>query len=356
GEIMQLGVRIKMARTAAGLSLRALAGKVGVSAMAISKYENGKDIPGSGVLIRLSEALGVNVDYFFRTIDVNLSKPYYRKRTALPKKQEKSIHEQTREWLERYLELEEIVGERQTFVTMPEGKRKIASLKDAEAVAQHIRDAWKLGTDPIENIIDIFEQHGIKVGIIDGAEKFDALTFTFDDGTPVIVVKKNIPGDRQRFNLAHELGHIVMIPDSSVDAEKAAHRFAGAFLAPASQIIGDLSKKRNVLDLYELHLLKHKYGISMQALIYRAKDLGIISMSRMSSLFAWFKKEGWYAKEPGDPRESETPTRMKRLIFRAVSETRISRSRAAELLGTDFLQFCMNETKEHDGFPIPICS
>jgi Zn-dependent peptidase ImmA (M78 family)/DNA-binding XRE family transcriptional regulator len=353
---MELGVRIKMARTAAGLSLRALAGKVGVSAMAISKYENGKDIPGSGVLIRLSEALGVNEDYFFRTIDVNLSKPHYRKRVTLPKKQEKRIHEQTRDWLERYLELEEIIGERQVFVMPPEEKRKVSCLKDAEAVAQHIRDAWKLGTDPIDSVIDIFEQQGIKVGIIGGAEKFDALTFTFDGSTPVIVVKKDIPGDRQRFNLAHELGHIVMIPDAGIDAEKAAHRFAGAFLAPASPLIGDLSRKRNVLDIYELHLLKHKYGISMQALIYRAKDLGIISTSQLSSLFTVFKKEGWYVNEPGDPLEAETPTRMKRLIFRAVSEGRISHSRAAELLGTDFQQFCMNEAREHDGFPIPIYS
>jgi len=344
-----------MARTAAGLSLRALAEKTGVSAMAISKYENGKDVPRSGVLIRMSEALGVNLDYFFRTVEVNLSRPVYRNHEALPKKEEKEIHEQIRELIERYLDIEEIVGERQQFRMPPKEKRRIATLDEAEIVAQNIRTLWKLGTDPIENVIDTFEQNGIKVGEIDGTDNFDALTFSIDDKTPVIVVKKNVVGDRQRFSLAHELGHIVMNIEPDVNIEAAAHRFAGAFLAPSSGIITDFGTKRKMLDIYELHLLKHKYGISMQALIYRARDLHIISNVKWDLLFNMFEEKGWRTNEPGDHLKPESPTRMKRLIFRALSENKITRSRAAELLGTDFDEFCLNEAKEHDGFPIPVC-
>ena len=352
---MELGSRIKMARTAAGLSLRALAEKTGVSAMAISKYENGRDIPRSSVLIRLSEALGVSIDYFFRTIEVNLSMPLYRNHEALPKKEEREIHEQIRELIERYLEVEEIVGDLQQFRKLPKEKRRVATLDDAEIVAGNVRSHWKLGTDPIENVIDIFEQNGIKVGEIDGTENFDALTFSIDDRTPVIVVKKNVVGDRQRFSLAHELGHIMMNLEPGVNPEAAAHRFAGAFLAPAPGVITDLGVKRKMLDVYELHLLKHKYGISMQALIYRARDLHIISNARLSRLFEIFTDKNWRENEPGDHLKPESPSRMKRLIFRALSENKITRSRAAELIGADFDQFCLNETREHNGFPIPVC-
>jgi Zn-dependent peptidase ImmA (M78 family)/DNA-binding XRE family transcriptional regulator len=344
-----------MARTAAGLSLRALAEKIGVSAMAISKYENGKDVPRSGVLIRMSEVLGVNMDYFFRTVEVNLSKPLYRNHEFLPKKEEKEIHEQTRELIERYLDVEEIVGERQQFRMPPNEKRRISTIDDAEIVAQNVRNLWKLGMDPIENVIDIFEQNGIKVGEIDGTDNFDALTFSFDDGTPVIVVKKNVVGDRMRFSLAHELGHIVMNVKPGIEIEDAAHRFAGAFLAPAPGIIADLGAKRKMLDIYELHLLKHKYGISMQALIYRARELRIISNAKWNLLFQMFKEKGWRTNEPGDHLKPESPSRMKRLIFRALSENKITRSRAAELLGTDIDQFCLNEMRDHDEIPIPVC-
>ncbi|MFZ2074014.1 MAG: helix-turn-helix domain-containing protein [Methanoregula sp.] len=352
---MELGARIRMARTADGLSLRALAEKANVSAMAISKYENGKDIPRSGVLIRLSKALGVNVDYFFRTVEVKLSPPMYRNHEALPKKEENEIHEQIRDLIERYLEIEEIVGDHQQFKIPSRDKRHVARIEDAETVAQNIRSSWKLGTDPIENVIDIFEQNGIKVGEIEGTKNFDALTFSLDDKNPVIVVKKNVVGDRQRFSLAHELGHIVMILGPGINSEDAAHRFAGSFLAPGPGLISDLGSKRKTFDVYELHLLKHKYGISMQALIYRARDLHIISHAKWSQLFNLFTERGWRANEPGDHLEPESPSRMKRLIFRALSEHKITRSRAAELIGMDFDQFCLNETREHNGFPIPVC-
>src|SRR5208283_2059376 len=353
--MVQLGDRIKMARTAAGLSLRALAEKAGVSAMAISKYENGKDIPRSGVLISLSEALGVSLDYFFRTAEVNLSKPLYRNHEALPKKEENEIHEQIRELIERYLEIEEIVGDRQQFRRPQKEKRRVSTLDDAEIAAQDVRSFWKLGTDPIENVIDIFEQNGIKVGEIDGTENFDALTFSLDERTPVIVAKKGVVGDRQRFSLAHELGHIMLEIDPALDTESVVNRFAGAFLAPGPGLIADLGAKRKMLDVFELHLLKHKWGISMQALIYRARDLHIISEAKWDLLFDIFTANGWRENEPGDHLKPESPSRMKRLIFRALIERKITRSRAAELLGTNFDQFCQNEAMEHNGFPIPVC-
>jgi Zn-dependent peptidase ImmA (M78 family)/predicted nucleic acid-binding protein len=190
-----------------------------------------------------------------------------------------------------------------------------------------------LGWDPIENLTQVLEDHGVKVGQLDAHEDFDALTLWANDTFPVIVVKHGLPGDRQRYNLAHELGHLVIRPAAGVDAEKAAHRFAGAFLAPEPMARPDLGERRVTLDLLELHLLKHKYGLSMQAWIYRAKDLGIISEASATQLFKEFRRRGWHLKEPGDAIPPEESARSTRLVLRALTEDVISEGRAAELLG-----------------------
>ncbi|MBC7252167.1 MAG: ImmA/IrrE family metallo-endopeptidase, partial [Anaerolineae bacterium] len=210
------------------------------------------------------------------------------------------------------------------------------------------------GLVPIESLVEVLEDRGIKVGIVSGHEDFDALTFWADGTKPVIVVKRGLPGDRQRFSLAHELGHIVLEPVESVDAEKAAYRFAGAFLVPEPVVYFELGPERRTLDLYELHLLKHKYGLSMQAWIYRAKDLGILAASAATQLFKRFRQEGWHRQEPGDPIPPEEPGRMKRLVLRALAEDMISRSRAAELLGMPLAQFWQEEAEQHDGFPAAV--
>ena len=80
-------------------------------------------------------------------------------------------------------------------------------------------------------------------------------------------------------------------------------------------------------------MLKHKYGLSMQAWIYRAKDLSIISENIAARLFQQFRVNDWHRREPGKPYPSETPMRMERLIYRALAEDLISRSRAQELYG-----------------------
>ena len=101
---MNVGERLKIARRTAELSQRDLAKAAGVSAMAISKYERGLDIPGSDVLLRLAHALDVKTEYFLRPITVTLTAPSYRRRTSLPRKKEYAILGQIQEWLERYLE------------------------------------------------------------------------------------------------------------------------------------------------------------------------------------------------------------------------------------------------------------
>jgi Zn-dependent peptidase ImmA (M78 family)/DNA-binding XRE family transcriptional regulator len=351
---MSIGERLRMGRRAAGLSQRALADAAGVSAMAISKYERDLDVPGSGVLLRLAQALDVKTEYFLRPVTVTITAPSYRRRTSLPRKQEQAIMGQIQEWLERYLDIESFFGGPPDLHLPVTLNRRAASMDKVEDVALNLRRHWDLGLAPIESLVEVLEDQGVKVGLIGGHADFDALTFWAGEDIPVIVVKRDLPGDRQRFNLAHELGHLVLEPTGDVDPEKAAYRFAGAFLVPEPVARFELGSHRRTLDLHELHLLKHKYGLSMQAWIYRAKDLGILSESAATRLFREFRQHGWHREEPGDQIAPEEPGRMKRLVLRALAEDVISKSRAAELLGTSLEQFWQEEARQHEGFPVAV--
>lgn len=332
---VSIGERVKLARMSAGLNQRQLGKEMGMSAMAISKYETGEVVPNSRVLIQLSQTLHVPLDFFFRSIEVTLSQPQYRCRKALKKSEEKMILSKTRDWLERYLEVELITDESKAL-DLPSGEPcMVSSLQEVEDAAQYVRDYWNLGLDPIENVMDVLEQHGIKVGLVEASEAFDALTFYYDDRTPVIVINRVMSGDRQRFNLAHELGHLLLCCEGDIDPEKAMQRFAGAFLVPKAMAFMELGEQRNTLDLNELQVLKQKYGMSMAAWIFRATDLGILAPETAQRYWMYFKKKGYHKEEPFEPVPAEKPTHMVLLTLRAFSEKHITMSRLKELLGND---------------------
>lgn len=348
---MDLGERIKAARRQGGHSLRSLSEAVGVSAQAVSKYERGLDVPSSGVLIRLAQALNMRVEQLLRPTEVSLSSFRYRGHVTLPQRNQLRVQAQAQDWLERYLTTETILGETIPFA-FPEINRQVGSLDEAERAALELRRAWDLGLAPIDSMVEVLEAKGIKVGLVEGAEKFDALTFWANKTIPVMVVKQDIPGDRQRFSLAHELGHLILEVAPHLDEEKVAHRFGGAFLVPEPAVNYELGRKRHKLDLYELHLLKHKYGVSMQALIYRAKDVGILSPLSSKHWFRVFREKGWHREEPGDSIPPERPARFERLVLRALAEEMISETRAAELLGLPLTEFMEKAARQHGDIPL----
>jgi Zn-dependent peptidase ImmA (M78 family)/DNA-binding XRE family transcriptional regulator len=333
-----LGERIKQARIAAGLSLRGLAEASGnyVSAQVIQKYEQGITNPGSDVLIKLAKALEVKIEYFFRpdAVQVSLSCPIYRKRSSVPKKYLESIHAKVKDKVEKYLEIEALFPvDRFEKITIGKLKhRSIQQTDDIEKLADDLRGVWALGNDPIENLTDIIEDRGAMVIPLKASDEFDGLSCWANDSIPVIVIKKGLSGDRQRSDLAHELGHLIMKVSSDINEEKAAKRFSAAFLAPTDAVYRELGKKRQNLDLLELSMLKKKYGMSMQQWIYRAKDLDIISESRAVVLFQLFRAKKWYRNEPGYKVPEESPQRFNLLVIQAVSEGIISPVRAAEFL------------------------
>jgi len=331
---MRVGERLEMARKMRGMSQQDLGDQVGVSRMSISKYENNQSVPGSQYLLKLAQALGIKVEYLLRPVEVHLSAPAFRKRAALSKKGEMKILHQTQDWVERYLQVEALFGIDSKFET-PDIDTNVQQMEDIEQIAIHLRENWQLGLDPIDNMMEMLEERGIKVWAFNQeADHFDAVVMWANEQAPVFVVKDGISGDRQRYNLAHELGHLILRISEGLDEEKAAHRFAGAFLVPEPKVYEELGRFRQHISYEELNLLKHKYGLSMQAWTYRAKDLGVISESKMRSMFIDYSKRGWREKEPGDQILPEQPRKMNQLILRALAEGVISRSRAEELLNT----------------------
>ncbi|HHY35479.1 MAG TPA: ImmA/IrrE family metallo-endopeptidase [Firmicutes bacterium] len=366
-----LGDRIRAARMVKGLSLRALAQQVGVSHQAIFKYETGKDIPSSQVILALARALDVKPEFFFRPTRPMEIVPAFRKRSCLPAKAERSIIGQIRESLERRLELEELTGEpaRDDLSPFLKGMKQIESLEGVEAVAERLRDSWGLGIAPINNLVELLEDRGVRIQIVDEISPyFDACGFwvrterqeTTPTGDPqvgscripVIAIRKGVPGDRQRFSLAHELGHLVFDDFSTgntssralesgrrLDIEAVSNRFAGAFIVPRAAVLQELGSKRRNVSIAELYLLKHKYGLSIQAWLRRAQELGIISKKTESRLFRQLSAAGYRKVEPGDAIPFEEPTKARRLALRAVAEGIISRAKAAELLGVRLSEF-----------------
>lgn len=331
-----IGERIKSARLRAGMSLRELALRVGVSAQALSKYERNEDVPSSRVLINLSKALDVSAEYLLRPATVTLSSPAYRRhRSKMTKQAENLLLAQVQKWLERYFTIERLVGKQLPF-TPPDIPRKVNEIQELEEVAVALRNAWRLGLDALPNLTETLEEQGIKVSFLPAVDSCDALALVANGTVPVIVVRRDVPGDRQRFSIAHELAHLLLeLPEdwSLTQVELAANRFAGAFLVPKQKVVEELGTKRHFISAFELYWLKHKYGLSMQGWVFRARDVGVISQATASRLFQWFRQNGWHRTEPGTPYPAEVSTRLERLVLHALKEDIIRAERAVELLG-----------------------
>jgi Zn-dependent peptidase ImmA (M78 family)/DNA-binding XRE family transcriptional regulator len=346
-----IGERINRARSAAGLSLKALGEIVGVSNNMIKKYEHGNSIPTSGMLIKISKALGVRNEYFFRPDHVTLTNVEYRKRSSTPAKVLKRIKADVLDQAERWQELANI------WPSFPLPKfdkgdlaAKVTTLDDVDTLSQSLRAEWGLGENPIPDLIDTLESKGILVIItdVDESAKFDGLQATVSD-QPVIVVSSNWPGDRQRFTIAHELGHLYLhgqLP-ADLDEEKACNRFAGSFLLPTRSIRSQMGERRHNIEIQELYMLKHEYGLSMSACLYRAKDVGIIEERTHTKIMIYFNKHHWRKKEPNDAYPKEQTYLFKQLVYRALGEGIVSESKAAELLGVPLMKFHNERKLEH---------
>jgi Zn-dependent peptidase ImmA (M78 family) len=193
-----------------------------------------------------------------------------------------------------------------------------------------------LGFDPISNVTGKLEENFISVVEVGACGKFDGISAVAYDNHDVkaaaIVTRQWVPGELQRFNIARELGHLVLdIPDD-VDEQKAAFRFGAAFLVPGENLLQKVGSKRSFLQVEELLLLKKQFGISLHALLFRLKDLNIINESYYKYWCREINSLGWRKQEPFEfpPEESQW---LRHNILRLLAEGLINLDDANAALG-----------------------
>ena len=195
---------------------------------------------------------------------------------------------------------------------------------------------WSLGVGAVPDMTELLEEHGVKVLKLDFPRAVDGLTClvhrTDGSAVPVVVFSTDKSIERQRFTLAHELGHLVMDIPPGAPEEKICDRFAGAFLAPGGELIREVGLRRNDFGFGELVEIKRMFGVSAAALVIRMRDLGIIDEATVSRIFRGIGR-AWRTQEPCPLERSESPRRFRRLCLRALAEDVISEAKAAELLG-----------------------
>ncbi|MBW7894131.1 MAG: helix-turn-helix domain-containing protein [Opitutaceae bacterium] len=342
-------LRLKQARLLAGLSLRELSERIGtVSHVALTKYERGDMKPSSEVLVALCKALGRTPDQMFRPIRASLANVSFRKRKSFSEKQTSMVLERVRSRLEDYLEAEEFVQEQvkpaHKKLSLPANFRP-DDLEPVRKLALQLRNDWGLNEEPIPNLVGLLEDRGYRVIQIDLDEKgFDGCEVT-EFRALIIGTWPDHSVARMRLTLAHELAHsllnesVTKLGLSEKETESVMTTFASEFLLPTAALKRYLGTHRTAITMAELQEVKLRFGISISAIVYALRSIGIINASAHRRFYtqivpAW-KKAG--QGEPGDDALSkvyrEHPARYHRLVRRGISEGLISLSRGAGLLG-----------------------
>jgi len=333
------GNRLKLARKMAGFSLQELADALSnkVTKQALNKYELGLMNPTTDVLMALSKSLNIKPDYFLKKQQVELGEITFRKKASLSKKDEESIVEKARDYVERNFEIEDILGIECDF-SNPLMQYIISNKSEVEAAAIKLREAWELGNNPIPNIIEMLELKGIKVLLIEDVDDIDGFSVYTSNGIPLVVINsrgKSI--ERIRFTVIHELAHLLLNFDESVKSdskliEKLCHYFSSCFLIPSKMLIKMIGgKARTYIAINELITIKEYYGISIRAIVHRLQELQVITQTYYQRWVIYMSKTYGQKDEPGNYKGEEKSKNFEQLISRAISEGLISLSKAASL-------------------------
>jgi len=200
-----------------------------------------------------------------------------------------------------------------------------------------LRKSWEIGFDPVYNIIQLLEDKRIKIiELADSEDKFDGLATYVDDKFPVIVLNSKFPVERKRFSLVHELGHLLLNLSDNIELkeEDVCNKFASEFLLPKAAIIEEFGGKRKHITISELKSIQEKYGISIKAIVYKLRDVGILNENQHTEFYKKIRFNRALEKEIDQSRFStpEYSSRFERLVYRALAQENISVSKASSLL------------------------
>ena len=319
------GVRLKEALQFRGMKLSELADKTEISKQSLSLYSNGENKPPFSNVVKIANELDFPHDFFMTedTCTAVTGNTYFRSQATATKRERKAqmikleYAAKMYEVLLDYVNFPELQLPVVKDIPMPSTMLEADSyetLMNIEMVAYQIRMQWNLGLEPIKDLQYVLQSHGIIVtGFKDSGDKIDAFSqkITAGDGTELYIIALETgvkPKARLNFDMAHELGHIILHRwgESNEDLtkeefnirEKTANIFAGAFLLPRESFERDVKPFATNLEYYKS--LKKKWGVSIQAMVYRARQLDIITANQFQYMMRIISKKGWKTKEPGD--------------------------------------------------------
>jgi Zn-dependent peptidase ImmA (M78 family)/transcriptional regulator with XRE-family HTH domain len=291
------GDRIRQAREISGLTQRQLADAIGVDQSTVGRWERDLVSTPEEQLQSIAFATGFPIAFFRRGAGPEF--PF----GSLMNRARKSLTSSDRDRLRQVgrltFELASVLGDRFAAISVhvPE-----ADAGDPRKAAQVTRNAFGLSPDtPFTSIVNRLERNGVFVfAIPDEIDEHDAYSLWADTNPrkPVIIVSAGKPGDRLRWNVAHELGHLVMhrtLDGSLAEREEQADLYASELLLPEAPMREELQPP---LTLTRFAQVKAKWGVSIQAAVNCAWQLGIITDTQRRYMFMQISSRGWRKNEP----------------------------------------------------------
>lgn len=331
-----IGKNLKRIRLLKNLSLKDAGNLLNMTATAISKYEKGEILPDSKKLIDFANAYNVKSIELLKVYNVPKMKfTSFRKKKRLTGQNLELLEELIQDEVAKYLEIIEMNNIDTDNIKLK--KYSCNNLEDAEKAANDFRNYIKISNkQPISDLINILENLGIIIIQIKNPDNrfddFDGLSEIVNN-IPVIVLLDGIKdGARQRFTIAHELGHLVLnINNDKLDEEKLCNRFASALLMPKEAIINEFGYSRGNINFFELTAFKNEFKVSYAAIVYRLKDLNIISEYLYKKLSIFLSQR--IGKIDPNPIQPEISYQFKKIVYKLEADEIISVNKACELLG-----------------------
>jgi Zn-dependent peptidase ImmA (M78 family)/DNA-binding XRE family transcriptional regulator len=312
------GERLRIAREVQGRTQQSVAEACKISSAAIGQFEKGVATPNSRTLLNLSDVLRFPVAFFRDDVaDSQLDTPAFfrslRSASVRDQKRARAFVELVREFT---LALESKVEFPVNAIPRHPRDPDNESGPPIEEIAARVRDEWDIAHDePVDNVVRRVERAGaIVIRTEFDVEKIDAFSVAYEDRPVVVLCSDKGLYDRSRFDGAHELGHLVMHePDDcgKKSAEKQANEFAAAFLMPENGIIDELPHKA---DWAEFVALKRRWGVSIAALLFRAKTLEVMSPESYLRAVKTMSARGWRTKEPEPLGPAESPQLLRKAV------------------------------------------
>lgn len=321
------GSRLTLARHLAGLRKSDLAGRIGKSPTAVAAWESGAKNPTPATVSELALGLSVDPGFFaVRPDDVTATSttPHFRSlrsTSQLARDQAFAYGQLAADItasLERHVELPDL-----DLPSVPVSTSH-RDLDGPEEAARIVRERWEMGSGPAGHLVRLVENHGILV-VFSPAQAASVDAYSFTSALRPVIVLNPIKRDyyRQRFDVAHELGHLVMHGDAEPGGrtvEDQAHRFASELLMPAAEIWDLLPSTMGAHAWRTLAKLKEQWGVSLQALLFRARQLGRLSDVSYRNAMASISVRGWRREEPGLVSAIEQPSLLPRALELLLSE------------------------------------